>query len=358
MFDTTQVYLLKTAGDKEYCVNVKVINDKEFPCNRYPTLEINENLMALLEIKACERVILKPKPVLLNCLDKLELIPSKSLDDNTRDPRRRLETTFKNHIIDNTKLYPLLLNQDQVVRCKDQILSVKLWPMSLKCATIDSKILKENKIDVLMEHKNVSSILKPEPPKKDQEEEANVKTKAHQVTIAKFEEIINGCVNRLRDSLCLMDPHAVPIADNLLLVGLSNSGKTTLINKILKKLQEKPYYTYVHNFSCIKYKGRKPDSIQKDLRVALNQCLLHYPAVLVMDTLDYLTQAEDEQQANDADYYNKVSDLIRDVISEYTNHGHISVLATVNSVDQLNKRIFPRKGNDFVPQNHKNALLG
>lgn len=321
-----------------------MINDTEFPCNRYPTLEINENLMALLELKSCARVILKPKPVLLNFLDKLELISSKKLDESTRDPRRRLETTFKNHIIDNTKLYPLLLNQDQVVRCKDQVMSVKLWPMSLKCATVDSKLLKENKIDVLSDHKNVSSVLKPEPQKKDKDEEANVKVKGYQVTISKFQEIVDECVNRLRDSLCLIDSDSVPIADNLLLVGLSNSGKTTLVNQILKKLQEKPYYTYVHNFSCIKYKGRKPESIQRDLRVALNQCLLHYPAVLVLDTLDYLTQAEDEQQAHDADYYNKVSDLIRDVISEYTNHGHISVIATVNSLEQLNKRIFPRKG--------------
>uniref|UniRef100_A0A336LXY7 Peroxisomal ATPase PEX1 n=1 Tax=Culicoides sonorensis TaxID=179676 RepID=A0A336LXY7_CULSO len=343
-FDTTQVYNLRTTGDKEYFVNVKVINDKEFPRNRYPTLEMNENLMKILELKPFERVILKSKPILLNCLDKLELIPSKKLDESTRDPRRRLETTFKNHIIDNTKLYPLLLNQDQVVRCKDQILTVKLWPMSLKCATIDSKLLKESKIDVMSDFKSVSHITNPEPEKKEKDEEGNVKTKGHHVTIPKFKEIEDECVERLRDSLCLTDSQNVPVSNNLLIVGLSNSGKTTLVNGILKKLQEKPYYTYVHRFSCIKNKGRKPESIQKDLRVALNQCLLHHPSILVMDTLDYITQAEDEQQSHDTDYYNKVSDLIRNVISEYTSHGVISVIATANNLEQLNKRIFPRKG--------------
>lgn len=88
-------------------------------------------------------------------------------------------------------------------------------------------------------------------------------------------------------------------------IGLQNSGKTTIVNEILKKLSEKPYYAYVHKFSCVKNKGRKPESIQRDLRQALNKCLLHYPAVLVMDTMDYLTQAEGEQPSQDSDYFNK-----------------------------------------------------
>lgn len=141
---------------------------------------------------------------------------------------------------------------------------------------------------------------------------------------------------------------------------MANSGKTTVINKVLKILASQPYFCYVSKFCCVKNKGRKADSIQRDLRQAFNQCLLHYPSILVLDTLDYLTQAEGEQPGQDADYYNKVSDLVRDVIVEYTDSTHITVIATVTSLENLNKRIFPRKGYHIfhkviqIPQLDKN----
>lgn len=117
-----------------------------------------------------------------------------------------------------------------------------------------------------------------------------------------------------------------------------------IVNKILKQLSSSPYFCYINKFCCVKNKGRKADSIQRDLRQAFNQCLLHYPSILVLDTLDYLTQTEGEQPGQDADYYNKISDLVRDVIVEYTDSTHITVIATACNIENINKRIFPRKG--------------
>lgn len=217
-FDTTQIYLLKTSGDKEYHVNVKVVSDTNFPDNIYSTIEMSENLMKVLELKPFERVFLKQKPVMLNLVDKIELIPAKKLDEGSRDPRK-YETTFKNYIIDNTKLYPLLLNQDQVMKVRDFYVTIRLWPISLKCASIDSKILRENKIEVSTDHKNVTAVLNPESDPKEVEEPPDTKPKGHHIEIGKFNEIVKSCVERLKDSLCLAGETHASVADNLLFVG-------------------------------------------------------------------------------------------------------------------------------------------
>lgn len=215
--DTDQLFLLKTNGDKEYYINLKLVEDSDFPTNIYPTIKLNENLMQLLELQPFERVVLKPKQTLLNRVDKIELIPSKKIDEGSRDARK-IETAFNTHIIDHTRLYPLLLNQDQVIKLADFIVSVKLWPTSLKCAQIDSKILRENKVDVLDDCKNVASVVTINEKEKN-DEAAEKKCKLPTVEIGKFEEVRKQCVDRLKTSLCLDQVNSTRISDNLLFVG-------------------------------------------------------------------------------------------------------------------------------------------
>lgn len=213
--DVSQIHLLKTNADKEYYINIKVVKDDKFPINIYPTIEINENLLKILELKKFERIVLKPKHGLTNRVDKIELINSKKITEGSRD-YRKIETTFKNYIIDHTKLYPLLLNQDQVMKLNDFVVSVKLWPTSLKFALVDSKILRENKIEVSSDYKSVAYVMNIENEKDEEEEQ---KKKGHQVEIKKFEEVVNYCVNRLQESLCLGEDNTTRVTDNLLFVG-------------------------------------------------------------------------------------------------------------------------------------------
>lgn len=213
-FDTSQIYLLKTNADKEYFVNIKLIKDDKFPINIYPTIEINENLLKILDLKKFERVLLKPKQGLTNRVDKIELINSSKIDEGSRD-YRKIETAFKNYIIDSTKLYPLLLNQDQVMRLNEFVISVKLWPTSLKFALIDSKILRENKIQVSSEYKTVNYVMNIEKEKEEEEP----KKKGHQVEIGKYEEVVTSCVDRLKESLCLGKHNTTRVTDNLLFIG-------------------------------------------------------------------------------------------------------------------------------------------
>lgn len=78
-----------------------------------------------------------------------------------------------------------------------------------------------------------------------------------------------------------------------------------MCDNILKRLAEVPFYCFSTTFDCAKHKGRKPDSIQKDLRHALYLCMFHSPAVLFMDGLDVLAHQPGDQNTPDAEYHNK-----------------------------------------------------
>lgn len=73
------------------------------------------------------------------------------------------------------------------------------------------------------------------------------------------------------------------------------------------------------------------------------KCLDYTPAILVLDNLDILTQKVVEQTQDD-EYYNRVSDVISQLISEYTLNYPIAVIATVTSKNNLNQKIYMPKG--------------
>ncbi len=257
LLDIDQVHVLQTDDDKEYYVNVKIIGTNEtFPQNIYPTIELNDILMSKLGLKQFERITLKPKATVLNFIDRIELFPSKSVNfKQVRD----IEDLFKQYILDNTSLYPVLINQGQVIKLKDDVLvTASIFPDTFKYCLLDSAILKECKIACVDQVKDLSALLNDETTASDTEP-------VHpRVRLEKFENIVSNCVEQIKINLCLDDRNGLRTMGNILISGHQNAGKSTICKGILESLAKNPFYCHSEVFYCSRNKGRKVR--EKDLK--------------------------------------------------------------------------------------------
>ncbi|XP_058066718.1 peroxisomal ATPase PEX1 [Anopheles bellator] len=339
--------LLTTNDSREYYVNVRMAPDEErFPRNAYPTVEINDRLMEQLEINHGEKITLKRVQNALNIVDQIELLPIAKVAPRIEED---IVEKFKQFVLYNSKIHPVLLNQEQLFKLPEYYLTVRLQPASLRYCLLNSTILRQGKITCNGEVKPIAGA--PGEDDKDNKNKAAV-TKPSTgagdagklVKFEKFESIILESVDRLRFALCLDDRNKVPQICNMLVAGSTQSGRKTICQNILNRLAEVPFYCFWTVFDCAKHKGRKPDSIQKDLRQALYLCMFHSPAVIFMDGLDVLTHHPGEQNTPDAEYHNKVSDVIRRQIEEFTSNNPIAVIATIAGTSNLNRRLYASRG--------------
>lgn len=352
--DINQVFKMKTVENKEFFVNLKILGDKEcFPHNIYPTIEMNDILMHRLGVHALERITIKPIITHLNAIDRIELAPSKAVDlSRARD----IEQYFKQHVIDTASMYPVLLNQGQIFKLrKDIFVTVTIFPEVLKHGTIDASILRMCKVTCREQPKEIAKIddkpvvavaqhmqngLKPSPSCVN----LSGSISGHvYVALRKFEAIIEDAVERMKVNLCLDERGSILKMGNIIISGKSKSGKSMICKNILDKLAQKPFYCHSDVFYCSKNKGRKPESILRDLRTMFNTCITCAPAILILDSLDILSQNVAEHTA-DGEYYNRVSDVIQHLILEYTRDNPIAVIATVANKSNLNKRIYTSRG--------------
>ncbi|XP_035787338.1 peroxisome biogenesis factor 1-like [Anopheles albimanus] len=343
--DINQPFLLTTNDAREYYVNVRLttLDEERFPRNVYPTVEINDRLMEQLEINHGEKVTLRGVQTALNLVDQIELLPTTKVVPMIEED---IVEKFKQFVLYNSKIHPVLLNQGQLFKLPEYYLTARLQPASLKYCLLNGTILRQGKITCEGEVKPIAGSSEEDNGKKKPSGQSSigVEDRSKFVRVDKFEQIIDESVDRIRYALCLDYRNKVVQPCNTFIAGSTQSGRKTVCQNILKSLAEAPFYCFSSVFDCAKHKGRKPDSIQKDLRQALYMCMFHSPAVLFMDGLDVLTHHLGDQNTPDAEYHNKVSDVIRRQIEEFTSNNPIAVLASISSTSNLNRRLYCSRG--------------
>ena len=208
--DPNVPYLLMTDGNKEFYVNVKIVKDPtKFPRNIYPSIEINDQLRKFLDLNEFEKVILRPQQRLVNLVEKIDLLPATKVLPNVR---KDIEEKFKEFILNNSKLYPVILNQEQVFKILDYYFTVKLEPENLRFCLVNAQILKENRILCIDNCKSVDSVIKLD------EIEQKIDQKK-EILIEKFEKIVEECVDRLKLKLCLDERSQCRKIENILIAG-------------------------------------------------------------------------------------------------------------------------------------------
>lgn len=228
--DTNQVFQLLTAENREFYVVIKVLGDQEsFPCNLYPSIEMNDILMHRLGVQALERVTLRPKVTPLNIIDRIELAPSKAVDlSRARD----IEHYFKQYVLDSAAMYPVLINQGQVFKLKvDTFVTVTFFPDTLRHCCIDAKILRDCPVKCRDEVKElvkpngiVTTEKSPKIPNGIQPSASFMNltgnVSGHEyVQLSKFGTIVDDCVERMVVNLCLDERNAFRKMGNLIIAG-------------------------------------------------------------------------------------------------------------------------------------------
>lgn len=334
--DLDQFYCMHTAGDKDYYVRVRTVNEEledDLPGTIHPSIELNANLMKLLGIKEMERVVLRFKTTVVNFVEKIELYAHK------KTHYKIIENAFKRFVIERTQHKPMLLNQEEVVRLEDDLLvTVGIVPDHFRYCVVDAQFLKESKIYAADLVRPVSEIIKEQPPVTSP---LSVKDL---IRLPEYDKIVDQVVRELRMNLCLNEDNSVMRQCNVLLTGASGTGKTVLVERILDQLSRKPDYCYFDIFYGSRSKGRKTESIQKDLRNIFTSCLQHAPAIVVLENLDVLAHSAGEQSSQDGEYYNRMADTVHQLIVQYTSSNAIAVIATVNELQTLNKRLSSPRG--------------
>ncbi|XP_037721381.1 peroxisome biogenesis protein 1 [Drosophila subpulchrella] len=335
-FDLDLFYCMHTAGDKDYYVRVRTMEEDiedDIPGTIHPSIELNANLMKLLGIKELERVVLRPKTTVVNFVEKIELFANK------KTHYKIIENAFKRFVIERTQQKPMLFNQEEVVRLEDDLLvTVGILPEHFRYCTVDAQFLKESKIYAADLVRPVSEIIKEQTPPTSPLSVQDL------IQLPEYDKIVDQVVQELRMNLCLNADNSVMRQCNVLLTGASGTGKSVLVERILDQLSGKPDYCYFEFFYGSRSKGRKTESIQKDLRNIFTSCLQHAPAIVVLENLDVLAHSAGEQSSQDGEYYNRMADTVHQLIVQYTSNNAIAVIATVNELQTLNKRLSSPRG--------------
>ncbi|XP_016997574.2 peroxisomal ATPase PEX1 isoform X1 [Drosophila takahashii] len=335
-FDLDLFYCMHTAGDKDYYVRVRTLEEDvedDIPGTIHPSIELNANLMKLLGIKELERVVLRPKTTVVNFVEKIELFANK------KTHYKIMENAFKRFVIERTQQKPMLFNQEEVVRLEDDLLvTVGILPEHFRYCVVDAQFLKESKIYAADLVRPVSEIIK------EQTLPTSPLSVQDLIQLPEYDKILDQVVQELRMNLCLNADNSVMRQCNVLLAGASGTGKTVLVERILDQLSGKPDYCHFEFFYGSRSKGRKTESIQKDLRNIFTSCLQHAPAIVVLENLDVLAHSAGEQSSQDGEYYNRMADTVHQLIVQYTSNNAIAVIATVNELQTLNKRLSSPRG--------------
>ncbi|XP_017128639.1 peroxisome biogenesis protein 1 isoform X1 [Drosophila elegans] len=335
-FDLDLFYCMHTAGDKDYYVRVRTVDEDledDLPGTIHPSIELNANLMKLLGINELERVVLRPKTTVVNFVEKIELFANK------KTHYKIIENAFKRFVIERTQKKPMLFNQEEVVRLEDDVLvNVGILPEHFRYCVVDTQFLKESKIYAADLVRPVSEIIKEQTPPTSPLSVQDL------IRLPEYDKIVDQVVQELRMNLCLNADNSVMRQCNVLLTGAAGTGKTVLVERILDQLSRKPDYCHFEFFYGSRSKGRKTESIQKDLRNIFTSCLQHAPAIVVLENLDVLAHSAGEQSSQDGEYYNRMADTVHQLIVQYTSNNAIAVIATVNELQTLNKRLSSPRG--------------
>lgn len=234
--DTDHVYVLNcetlNGNDeritKDYYVNVRICEEREnIPKNIFSSIEVTDALMAHLKMQKYSRITLSTKKTVLNFVEKVELIPACSCTLSLRD----IEDAFKRLLIRCSRTLPMLINQEQIFRLDDEnVVMAKIYPESFRYCLCDAEILRENKIFVVEQRRDLSGFFA------NAEEFGSSESKTENadavgsfsandcvIQLDEFDGIVDDCVEKIVVNGCLDERNCVRKANNHLIIGTITS---------------------------------------------------------------------------------------------------------------------------------------
>ncbi|XP_014292381.1 peroxisomal ATPase PEX1 isoform X2 [Halyomorpha halys] len=165
-------------------------------------------------------------------------------------------------------------------------------------------------------------------------------------SIVVFEELFEKGKLAIEISLALQEIKSYRFYDNIIYVGKAGSGKTSLVNYLLHKLNGPPFYIYTKTINCCLLKGKRVETLSKYLTDVLSSCAMHEPSVLFLDDLDILSVSL-EDASEQAFHLIRITNKLVEMIQSYQAKHFFSVVGAVKSLDNINPKLFSKKGKSF-----------
>lgn len=329
------IYKIRTKDSKEMLARVKFNDSVEGVI-----IEVHPVLAKVLGIdKNGEKVEVFETKLVSNLVECIQLIPLMDIAEAGLGHQisKDMEEKFKKYINNHTRILPLVLNQNQILKLDDYLLTVKILPLSSSACCIDTEILRKNIIEVVRsgEASEYAPMMQ-----KDKNKRQKINELSNIIKFKSHEKIVEATVKSLHPPLnrfTIMRSEQ----NNFVISGASKSGKTNICSEIQKHLELRNIN--VNIFNCAQYKGRKVDSVIRDMKSMLMSCLLTAPAVFIISNLDSLAaQFLEDHQSQESEYLQKLTNNIRHLMEEFTHDygGLISMLVTVSKLSNLNKILY------------------
>lgn len=333
LINVNQIHKVRTKDVKEYHVRMKF--NEAIPDG---VIEMHPVLAKVLNIESGFCVEIFETNLVCNCIENIEVVPHSDISENNFGVQiaKDIEEKFKKYVNANTKILPLILNQSQIFKLDDYLLSIKLFPQSTLACCINSEILREGIIDVTKrgEPHELAGMLTEEKEKKKKNQEVSNK-----IDLKKHQEIIDQMTKKIHP-LCNKFRVLNFEQNNAIIAGPAHSGKTTICKEIKNTLELRNINVTI--FNCAQFKGRKVDSIVKDMKAMLVGCLQTSPVAYIVYNLDTLcAQSHEELQTQEGEYLQKLSNNIRHLFENFTHDygNRVSIIVTTSSLSSLNKSI-------------------
>jgi peroxin-1 len=355
--DVNRIHKVRTKENKEYHVRMKhndqILDDK--------VLEVHPVLAKVLNnISDNVYVEVMETKLVCNCIESIEIIPHSNISENNLGMQvaKDIDEKFRRYVHANTRILPMILNQNQIFKLDDYLLTFKLFPLSATACCIDSEILGESVIDVTKrgepnEYSDIMLSMRDENDRKNGNNKNEQKKLAQPLfDIEKQANIIETIAKKIHPNSNRFR-HMNFNQSNCILAGKKNAGKKTICEAIKKNLDAKNINVTV--FNCAPYKGRKLDSIVRDMKVMLMECLKTAPSLYIVHNLDSLcAQSHEDQQTQESEYLQKLSNGIRVLFEDFSHDygNYVCILVTVSSLSNLNRSIYRSFGSYVFSSTH------
>ncbi|PAV80665.1 hypothetical protein WR25_03300 isoform E [Diploscapter pachys] len=126
---------------------------------------------------------------------------------------------------------------------------------------------------------------------------------------------------------------------HFLLLGISGSGKSMLLQKSAEKLTNSRSLFYASYYNCSNWwKGKNAETIEKVLSEELKRLVSRKPSVLFLDDIDFLNNIAEEEHRQVA------IEKVFNALHRQFFHSEVTIVATAKKLLSLHRILFPQGG--------------
>ncbi|XP_049774237.1 peroxisome biogenesis factor 1 isoform X1 [Schistocerca cancellata] len=323
-------------------------------------LFVSEIVMHTLNVLPGSRTTLEMLPVDNSShVTEIHLSAIDSVEESDESAPKLFQTFVQKY----SKKHGILLNSETLfplsaIMPKKTVL-VKIIPDTLEYCILNSESMKKCAVKVTEFCERT--------PETEKDDESKLLSKSNRIFAEWQRDILNEGLTTLEVGLHLgssLPPEMWPnlILQNILIVGKSGSGRSTIAKMLCNEVKESPYYIHVVELYCKHLRGKTVETVQRILLTALTECVYYQPSVLLLDDLDAIASAV-QLEHTEHTYYDRVAEMFCITLLDFQKYNYVAVIATALELGKLNPAISEPEGRHIfktileIPELNKDARL-